>query len=137
MKVLVIRTLNGIKPAYDSDKDIFNKMPLNEIFEIEYTKRRNVKFHRKFFALLKLAYENQSDYRMIEDLRRDLLIVSGNYDEQVCKITGEIYKKAHSINFSNMDDFQFNEVYTSVKEVICKWLGIENETLETEIEQFF
>lgn len=137
MKLLVVRTLNGIKPAYDTDKDIFNKMPLNETFEIEYTKRRNIKFHRKFFAILKLAYENQSDYRVMEDMRRDLLIVSGNYDEQVCKITGEIYKKAHSINFSNMDDLQFNEVYTSVKNVICKWLGIDNETLENEIEQFF
>ena len=137
MKILVVKTLNGLKPAYDSDKEVFNKMPLNEIFEIEYIKKRNVKFHKKFFALLKLAYENQSDYRFIEDMRRDLLIVSGNYDEQVCKITGEIYKKAHSINFSNMDELQFSEVYTSVKNIICKWLGIDNETLDEEINQYF
>lgn len=137
MKILVVKTLNGLKPAYDSDKEVFNKMPLNEIFEIEYIKKRNVKFHKKFFALLKLAYENQSDYRFIEDMRRDLLIVSGNYDEKVCKITGEIYKKAHSINFSNMDELQFSEVYTSVKNIICKWLGIDNETLDEEINQYF
>ena len=137
MKILVVKTLNGLKPAYDSDKEVFNKMPLNEIFEIEYIKKRNVKFHKKFFALLKLAYENQSDYRFIEDMRRDLLIVSGNYDEQVCKITGEIYKKAHSINFSNMDELQFSEVYTSVENIICKWLGIDNETLDDEINQYF
>ncbi len=137
MRVIVVKTLTGLKPAYDSDKEVFNKMPLNEPFEIEYTKRRNIKFHRKFFALLKLAYENQSDYRFIEDMRRDLLIVSGNYDEQVCKITGEIYKKAHSINFSNMDELQFSEVYTSVKNIICKWLGIDNETLDDEINQYF
>jgi len=87
--------------------------------------------------LLKLAYENQSDYRVLEDMRRDLLIVSGNYDEQVCKITGEVYKKAHSINFSNMDDLQFNEVYTSVKNVICKWLGVSDVNLEEEIEKYF
>ena len=137
MKILVVKTLNGLKPAYDSDKEVFNKMPLNEIFEIEYIKKRNLKFHKKFFALLKLAYENQSDYRFIEDMRRDLLIVSGNYDEQVCKITGEIYQKAHSINFSNMDELQFSEVYTSVKNIICKWLGIDNETLDDEINQYF
>lgn len=137
MKLLVVRHLNGIKPAYDSDKEVFNKMPLNEVFEIEYTKRRNVKFHRKFFSLLKLAYENQADYRIMEDMRRDLLIVSGNYDEQVCKITGEVYKKAHSINFSNMDELQFNEVYNSVKETICKWIGVTNEMLEEQIEQYY
>ena len=137
MKLLVVRHLNGIKPAYDSDKDIFNKMPLNEPFEIEYTKRRNIKFHRKFFALLKLAYENQSDYRVLEDMRRDLLITSGFYDESVNRITGEINKFAKSINFSSMDEIQFNEVYTNVKETICKWLGIDNETLDEEINQYF
>lgn len=137
MKLLVVKTLNGLKPAYDSDKEVFNKMPLNEPFEIEYTKRRNIKFHRKFFALLKLAYENQSDYRVLEDMRRDLLITSGFYDESVNRITGEINKFAKSINFSSMDEIQFNEVYTNVKETICKWLGIDNETLETEISQFF
>lgn len=137
MKLLVVRTLNGIKAAYDSDKEVFNKMPLNEVFEIEYTKRRNIRFHRKFFALLKLAYENQNDYRVMEDMRRDLLITSGFYDESVNRITGEINKFAKSINFSSMDELQFNEVYTSVKETICKWLGIDNETLDEEINQYF
>lgn len=137
MKLLVVRHLNGIKPAYDSDKDIFNKMPLNDIFEIEYTKRRNVRFHRKFFSLLKLAYENQSDYRIMEDMRRDLLIASGFYDESVNRITGEINNFAKSINFSSMDDLQFNEVYNSVKGTICKWIGVTNEMVEEQIEQYY
>jgi len=138
MKVQVVKTINGIiKPAYDSDFECFKKMPANEVFEIEYKKQRNVKFHRKFFALLKLAYENQSDYRLMEDLRRDLLITSGNYEEVVNRITGEVYKIAKSISFSSMDEIQFNEVYESVKNIIIKWLGITNENINEEIEQYY
>jgi len=138
MKIQVVKTPNGIiKPAYDSDHEYFKKMPTNEVFEIEYKKQRNIKFHRKFFALIKLAYENQSDYRLMEDLRRDLLITSGNYNEVVNKITGEVFKVADSISFSNMDDVKFNEVYESVKEVIAKWLGITNENINEEIEQYY
>ena len=138
MKIQVVKTSNGIiKPAYGSDHEYFKKMPTNEVFEIEYKKQRNIKFHRKFFALIKLAYENQSDYRLMEDLRRDLLITSGNYNEVVNKITGEVFKVADSISFSNMDDVKFNEVYESVKEVIAKWLGITNENINEEISRFY
>ena len=138
MKIQVVKTPNGIiKPAYDSDFEYFKKMPTNEVFEIEYKKQRNVKFHRKFFALLKLAYENQCDYRLMEDLREDLLIVSGNYEEKVNRITGEVRKKAISISFQNMDNVKFNEVYESVKEVIVKWLGITNDNINEEIQQYY
>jgi hypothetical protein len=138
MKILVVKTINGfLKPAYDSDFENFAKMPVNETFEIEYTKRRNSKFHRKYFALLKLAFENQSDYRTLEEMRHDLTIVCGYYNEHVNKITGEIVKKADSISFSSMDDIQFSELYEKTKDVICKWLGIDNEAIDEEINQYY
>lgn len=138
MKILVQKTMSGfLKPAYESDYDAFKKMPVNETFQIEYTKGRNVLFHRKFFALLKLAFENQIDYRTIEDLRRDLIITSGYYEEQINKITGECYKTAKSISFSNCDELEFNEIYNAVKNVISRWLGVTNEEIENEIQQYF
>ena len=138
MEILVVKTINNLlKPAFDEDLEHFKKLPKDGYFEIKYTKRRNVRFHRKFFALLKIAFENQSDYRLMEDLRRDLIISSGHYDEVVNRITGEVYKIAKSISFSNMDDTEFNLIYNDVKEVIVKWLGIDNEDLETEISQYF
>jgi hypothetical protein len=138
MKILVVKTINGfLKPAYDSDFEAFAKMPVNETFEIEYTKRRNSKFHRKYFSLLKLAFENQSDYRTLEEMRHDLTIVCGYYNEHVNKITGEIVKKADSISFANCDEIQFNEIYNSTKNVIIKWLGVTSEDIEEEIQQYF
>jgi len=137
MKILVIKTQTGLKPCYDSDFENYAKIPIGEEFEIEYTKKRNLLFHRKYFALLKLAFENQSDYRLMEDLRRDLIITSGRYDEVINKITGEVYKVANSISFGKMDNVEFNLLYEETKNIISKWIGISNEQINEEIQQYF
>jgi hypothetical protein len=138
MEILVVKTINNLlKPAFDEDLEKFRKLPKEIYFEIKFTAKRNIKFHRKFFSLIKLCYENQSDYRLMEDLRRDLIITAGHYEEVVNKLTGEVYKIAKSIQFNKMDETEFSEVYESVKEVIINWLAIDNESLEQELRQFF
>jgi len=138
MKILVLKTINGfLKPAYGSDSDIFAKMPINETFEIEYKKKRNPMFHRKYFALLNLAFQNQSDYRTLENMRHDIIVTAGFYDEIVNLITGEVYKKANSISFDSMDNITFNEVYEKTKDVITSWLGISNDAISEEVEQYY
>jgi hypothetical protein len=137
MKLLVIKTPRGLLPVYDSDLENYCKIPMNEEFEIEYTKKRNLKFHKKYFALMKLAFENQQDYRNLNDMRRDITIASGYYDESVSLITGEIIKIAKSISFSNCDEIEFSELYEKTKDTISKWLGISDENIENEIMQFY
>ena len=137
MKLLVIKTPRGLLPVYDSDMDIYSKIPMNEEFEIEYVKKRNLKFHKKYFALLKLAFENQQDYRLLEEMRRDLIITAGWYDEVVNLIDGEVLKVAKSISFSSMDEIEFSQLYEATKNVISKWLAIDNETIDNEIMQYF
>jgi ABC-type enterochelin transport system substrate-binding protein len=137
MKILVIKINGSLKPCYDSDYENFAKIPIGEQIEITYTKRRNLSFHKKYFALLKLCFENQSDYRLLEDMRRDLIITSGRYDEIVNKITGEVYKLANSISFGSMDENEFNQLYEDTKGIISKWLGVSDENIEEQILQYF
>lgn len=137
MKLLVQKTQTGLRPYYDSDFEIYAKIPIGEQFEIEYKKPRNYNFHKKYFALMKLAFENQQDYRNLNDMRRDITITSGYYDEFVNKVTGEVYKLAKSISFANMDNTEFSELYENTKDVICRWLGIDNESIEEEIMQYY
>ncbi len=137
MRILVIKTPRGLLPVYDSDLENYCKIPMNEEFEIEYTKKRNLRFHKKMFALYKLAFENQQDYRSLDDMRRDITIVSGFYDEVVNKISGDIIQIPKSISFSNMDELEFSELYEKTKDTISKWLGISGENIENEIMQYF
>ena len=137
MKLLVVKTISGLKAAYDSDLENFKKIPLNDIFEIEYKKRRNVRFHRKFFSLINLYYSNQDNYTNVDDLRHDLLIVSGFYEDKTNYLTGEITRVSKSLKFSSMDEIEFNQVYEAVKNTISKLLSVSNEELEREVEQYF
>jgi hypothetical protein len=137
MKLLVIKTQSGLKPVYDSDYEIYIKIPIGEQFEIEYKKQRNLKFHKKMFALFKLAFENQEAYSNLNDLRRDLTITAGYYTESANVLTGEVFKHAKSISFASMDGMEFNNLYEAIKTVIIEWLGVTDEQIETEILQYF
>ena len=138
MEVLVVKTINGLlKPAFDEDKEKFSQFPKDGYFEIKYTKKRNVDFHKKYFVLINLAFENQEAYFDVEDMRSDIIIQAGFYTEKINAFTGEITKKAKSIKFSSMDNTEFSELYEKTKSVICNWLGIHNESLDEEIQKHF
>jgi hypothetical protein len=137
MKLLVIKTQSGLKPVYDSDYEIYIKIPIGEQFEIEYKKQRNLKFHKKMFALFKLAFENQESYLNLNDLRRDLTMTAGYYTESANVLTGEVFKHAKSISFASMDGIEFNNLYEAIKTVIIEWLGVTEEQIESEILQYF
>ena len=137
MKLLLVKTQRGLVPVFDSDMEVYSKIAIGEEIEIDYKKKRNLRFHKKYFALIKLAFENQSDYRLFDELRRDITIAAGFYDEVTSRLTGEIYKVAKSISFANMDEIEFSELYEKTKDVISRWIGISNETIEEEIAQYF
>ena len=138
MKIQVVKNLNGtLKPAYDSDYESFKKIPLNEIIEIEYKKQRNIRFHRKLFSLLNLAYSNQNIFDNLEDMRYCLMLECNLSEIKVNKLTGEIFKVPKSLQFAKMDEVEFNEVYNTIKQYICEWLGVTNEQINEEIEQYF
>ena len=138
MKIQVVKTSNGfLKPAYNSEYNAFSKIKQNEIIEIEYKKTRNIKFHRLFFALMNLAYENQEAYTILDVMRKDIIKHAGYYTERINAITGEITQETNSISFSNMEETEFNKLYEDCKTVICQWLGIDNEMIKEEIERFF
>jgi len=100
MKILVKKTQTGLRPMYDSDFEKYSKIEVGEEFEIEYTKKRNIKFHRKFFALIKLAFENQEDYKSMERMRKKLIEVAGYFEEYRDPITKQMCKEVNSISFA-------------------------------------
>jgi hypothetical protein len=136
MKIALIRTLSGLKPAYDSDNESLKKIKLNQIYEFEFKQPRNYKHHRKFFALINLAFQNQDVYSNIDDLREDLTVSSGYY-RMIQDRQGNEIKKPLSISFASMDQSEFNELYSKVCRVIIEWLGVTNTEIEEEITQYY
>jgi len=135
-KITLIKTLNGFKPAYNSDIEIAKKIKLNEPFVYEFSSPRNIKFHRKFFALLNLVYDNQEIYTNIDHLRYDLTIEAGFYTVRH-NLHGVEILEPKSISFAKMNDIEFSEFYNAIVDVIIKWLGVDKESIQEQIEQYY
>ena len=137
MEITLIKTLSGsFKPAYDSDYDKAKKIALNEPFVFTYKKPRNYLFHKKFFGLLNMVFENQEQYSNLDHLRHDLIIEAGFYEIRY-GLHGEELKEAKSISFSSMDEVDFSELYNRVIDVIVKYFKFEKEDVLENIEKYF
>lgn len=123
-------------PAYESDYEKAKKLKVGETVRCEITKPRNIKFHRKFMALINLVFQNQSQYNDFDRLRKDLTIEAGYYDEWV-NLHGAIEREAKSISFANMDDLEFGELYNSLLDVIVKYFHFDKIEIEENLSEFY
>jgi len=137
MKITLVKQLNGqFKTAYDSDYEKAKKIKVNEFYEFEYKKPRNYEFHKKFFALVELVYQNQEAYSNKDDLREDLTVDAGFY-RTATNLQGNEVKKAQSISFASMDEIEFNEFYNRFIDAVVRWLKIDKQDLVDNITQYF
>lgn len=111
-------------------KRLFGMEP-GEMARIEAIIPRNAKFHRKFFALLQLGFDAWDGCRVrrtykgrpvtknFERFRKDVVILAGFY-EQTFDLRGRMVLEAKSISFANMDDAEFEKVYSAVADVLLE-----------------
>ena len=137
MKFLVQKTALGLVPVFNSDHDKLkeSKLKSGEIYEIEIKKKRNYEFHKKYFALINLAFENQDHFELFDDLRDYLTVKSGHY-RKVTMPNGFEQIKPKSISFAEMDEIEFEDLYQKTITQVCKFIGIEKEDLLNEILNF-
>ena len=133
-KVFLYRSGFSFFPASNADTDIMYQFAEGEIIGCEVKKARNYKNHRRFFSLLNLAFENQDKFNNMGWFREYLLIASGNFES--CETPTGIMYRARSISFSNMDEIAFRELYRSVSQVIIDLCGIDQKTLENNLNLF-
>lgn len=56
-EIALVRTAQGLVPATDADREIVQKWKAGQVIHGSFTKMRNARFHRKFFAMLDLAWD--------------------------------------------------------------------------------
>ena len=127
---------NSLACAFDNDLENIKKLPLNEVVEVEIKRKRNIKFHKKFFALINLVFQNQEVYTNIEHLRKDLIIASGHYELRH-NFEGVEITEAKSISFANMDELEFGELYNSLLDVIVKYFRFDKIEIEENLSEFY
>lgn len=127
---------NSFKVSHNSDYEKLKKIKAGATVKCTITQPRNVQFHRKYFALINLVYQNQERYSNIDHLRNDLTIASGYYTERK-NIKDEIIIEAESISFASMKQDDFNNLYSATLDAIVKYFSFDRKSMIDEIEQYF
>lgn len=128
---LIKRNDDYFVPATAIDKEAVKNIKNGEAINCKFTKKRNLPFHRKFFALIKVAYDAFEapvlEYKgmpvgkNLERFRKELIILAGYYESHV-SIKGEVRLDAKSIAFGSMGDETFEDLYSDVIDVILKYV---------------
>lgn len=94
MHITLTKTQLGFIPTFPSDYENFQKIKNNETVEVILRKPRNLLFHRKYFALLRLIFANLPErFRGKIKNEDDLLIAikfAIGHTEKVFGLHGEI-----------------------------------------------
>lgn len=128
MKIVYLRKLyNSLVPVSQEDVDTLEKFAPNSVLKCELKQSRNIGFHRKFFALLDVAFEawecpvleykGQPISKEREQFRSDITILAGFYTASV-NFKGEVRLKAKSISFASMKQDEFEVLYSNFIDVV-------------------
>lgn len=135
MKLFVKNTLSGLVPLYPADLEEKKRLKLGAEYEVEIKHPRNIGFHKKFFALVNIGHQNTSLEMPFETYRRYVIMKAGYF--KVYNTGKGSYYEAESISFANMDQIQFEEVYSRVLDIIIKDLGVSKDEIEETLINFF
>ena len=134
----------GLVPLYDSDHDLKQRLRVGSTVRCRVSLPRNYRFHKKFFALVRLTFDNlplplverwnvRSENDMLRRFKHDL----GYYSSTVNDL-GEREIEYRSISFSAMDEQEFEQFYDGCVNLVLHQyiLGINRQDLLEEVEKF-
>lgn len=134
---------SGLVPLHDSDYDNFKKLKAGDTVLCVIKRPRNVHFHKKFFALVRMALENLPESLvaelgvhnlddMLSCFKMDLGLFS------VIKHGGRQVVKLESISFSKMDNTEFEVFYNRCVDLVqhVYLRGIDREDIINEIDRY-
>ena len=105
-----------------------------EEFTVPLSPVRCPKFHKKYFALINLAFENQEFYKDLNQFRKIMEMKSGYFDI-VPTDKGVVYLPK-SISFDKMPQSEFEELYSKVLDEVIKLLNCDENDLLNQLVGF-
>lgn len=144
MKLKLLNTIAGLKPLYDEDYEEKKKLKLGEVYEVTIKQPRNLAFHRKYFALINLAWEYQSEkvvehfHHNQELFRKTVEVAAGWCDVMYSISRKEWIEIPKSISFDKMDNNEFTLLYDRVKDILYAYFlkDVSTEEFEKHLIQF-
>lgn len=128
----------ALYPADQAAEETLKRFAPGELVPVEVWKERNARFHKKYFALINLVYQNQEDYKNETSFRAAVTVAAGYYREYYSKERQEMIKYPESIAWKEMDELKFEKLYSATIDVILSQFlpGMDRKDLEEEVARF-
>ena len=110
-KHLFAKRLSMLAPADDEAQAAVQSLGAGELVQVIIHKPRNLKFHRKFFSMLQIVYQNQERFSSLERLLTAVKLEAGWYEDGPVEAGGKITYLPKSISFAAMDSTEFDQFY--------------------------
>ena len=123
-------------PAYNKDREEFNRLQQGQIYAARVWEPRNVKYHRLFFALCRLVVDNSGQWASVDQFRKAFMVY-GQFVEIIPGIDGNPVAVPDSMAFDRMDEETFDaEVMPVFWQVCARELGKDVEDLKANYERY-
>jgi hypothetical protein len=116
MQLLLLRTPSGLLPHDEDGVKAVQKIAVGDTILVDYKPRRNIKFHRKLFALLNAVLPNQQQHKTVDNLLNEVKLRAGHFDIHVTSRGEQVYVPK-SIAFHSMDEVAFEMFYSKALDV--------------------
>lgn len=127
-EIVLMKMANILVPHDEAAAEFIQKMKAGALMHADFKKVRNYQFHKKYFALVTFAfdqweprggltYQGQPVAKNKERFRKDIAILAGFFESTV-NLKGEVRLEAKSISFAQMDEIQFEALYSATIDVI-------------------
>lgn len=106
-------------PTDEVAEDDLASLPNGKQLRADVVVPRNGKLHRKAFILLNKVFPH-TNYPTMERLRAAMTIGAGYVDETIDPYSGKVLWYPKSWAFDNMDDVEFQQLYSRLIDVALK-----------------
>ena len=134
MEIALYRENSILRLAFKSDSDSLLSLEAGRPYTFKVKDDRNLRHHRKFFAIVKLFISNMDKPYTTEQVLTWLKIKAGLYKE--AKIQGDTILLPDSISFEKMGQKKFNEFYEHSVQLMAGVLGISVYSIENGAEEY-
>lgn len=111
------RTVSDVRSQ--GDDELPETWRIGDVLRAEVSKPRNGGLHRKAFVLLGKVWPH-TEYPTKESLRKAMTIGAGFTEEVINPMNGEVSWAPRSWEFNQMDDLEFQELYSRLIDVALK-----------------
>lgn len=136
MKLIFRKSLGSLVPEDQEAQDVMGKIKHGNLVHVEIKRTRNLKHHKKYWALINLVFENQERYASPKQIHNALKEAAGLYEVQQ-KLNGQPMPVLSSTSFEDMDQTAFAKYYNQCCDILAKTFlpGVTKDDLRREVEE--